>query len=90
MTKATIRSNLTDLIPDIAATHGKGLDYVLGETNSYSCHVSERQRYDLIVRLPCYLCMQGAPGVSNTAGSALWTLDYLLFAYVDILRPRIF
>ncbi|KAF9522314.1 hypothetical protein CPB83DRAFT_911422 [Crepidotus variabilis] len=60
MTKSTIRGNLTDLQPDIAAVHAKGLDYVLGETNSYSCH--------------------GAPGVSNTAGAAIWTLDYLLFA----------
>jgi len=60
MTKATIRSNLSTFMPDIAASHEKGLDYVLGETNSYSCH--------------------GAPGVSNTAGAALWTLDYLLFA----------
>jgi len=39
MTKSTIRSNLTGFSPDIAATHAKGLDYVLGETNSYSCHV---------------------------------------------------
>ncbi|KAJ7637653.1 glycoside hydrolase family 79 protein [Mycena polygramma] len=60
MTKATIRSNLTEFTPDIQATHDKDLDYVLGETNSYSCH--------------------GAPGVSNTAGAALWTLDYALFA----------
>jgi len=60
MTKATIRSNLSAFAPDVAASREKGLDYVLGETNSYSCH--------------------GAPGVSNTAGAALWTLDYLLFA----------
>ncbi|KAJ7274489.1 glycoside hydrolase family 79 protein [Mycena haematopus] len=62
MTKATIRSNLSSYTPDIQATQAKGLDYVLGETNSYSC---ERA---------------GAPGVSNTAGAALWTLDYALFA----------
>ncbi|KAF9000674.1 glycoside hydrolase family 79 protein [Cyathus striatus] len=60
MTKATIRGNLTIFTPDISASRGLGLDYVLGETNSYSCH--------------------GAPGVSNTAGAALWTLDYALFA----------
>ena len=42
MTKATIRSNLTVFSADIAATLEKNLDYVLGETNSYSCHVSER------------------------------------------------
>ncbi|TFK70312.1 glycoside hydrolase family 79 protein [Pluteus cervinus] len=60
MTKATIRSNLTIYAPDIIETRAKGLDYLLGETNSYSCH--------------------GAPGVSNTAGAALWTLDYALFA----------
>ncbi|CAA7267056.1 unnamed protein product [Cyclocybe aegerita] len=60
MTKSTIRGNLSSFTPDIAVVRGKGLDYVLGETNSYSCH--------------------GAPGVSNTAGAALWTLDYLLYA----------
>jgi len=60
MTKSTIRSNLTVFSPDIAATHAQGLDYVLGETNSYACH--------------------GAPGVRNTAGAAIWTLDYVLFA----------
>ncbi|KAL0954722.1 hypothetical protein HGRIS_003675 [Hohenbuehelia grisea] len=60
MSKDTIRGNLTVFAPDIQAVRAKGLDYVLGETNSYSCH--------------------GAPGVSNTAGAALWTLDYALFA----------
>jgi len=60
MTKTTIRSNLTEFIPDITATKAKGLKYILGETNSYSCH--------------------GAPGVSDTAGAALWALDYSLFA----------
>ncbi|KAF5382078.1 hypothetical protein D9615_004232 [Tricholomella constricta] len=65
MTKSTIRGNLSSFIPDITATRTRGLDYVFGETNSYSCH--------------------GAPGVSNTAGAALWTLDYVLFALVFIL-----
>ncbi|KAJ7158933.1 glycoside hydrolase family 79 protein [Mycena filopes] len=60
MTKATIRSNLTIYKTDVVATHAQGLDYILGETNSYACH--------------------GAPGVSNTAGSSLWALDYALFA----------
>ncbi|KAJ7494595.1 glycoside hydrolase family 79 protein [Mycena galericulata] len=60
MTKSTIRSNLSSFTPDIEATQAKNLDYLLGETNSYSCH--------------------GAPGVSNTAGASLWTLDYALFA----------
>lgn len=60
MTKFTIRGNLTVFVPDIEATFAQGLDYILGETNSYACH--------------------GAPGVSNTAGAALWTLDYALFA----------
>ncbi|KAF8061826.1 glycoside hydrolase family 79 protein [Lyophyllum atratum] len=60
MTKSTIRSNLTSFKPDITATRALGLDYVFGETNSYSCH--------------------GAPGVSNSAGAALWGLDYALFA----------
>lgn len=39
MNKATIRGNLSTFSPDIAATRQRGLDYVLGETNSYACHV---------------------------------------------------
>lgn len=60
MSKANIRGNLTAFAPDIAAVRENGLPYVLGETNSFSCH--------------------GTPGVSNTAGAALWALDYALFA----------
>jgi hypothetical protein len=60
MTKSTIRGNLSSFNSDISATLQNGLEYVLGETNSYSCH--------------------GAPGVSNTAGAALWALDYALYA----------
>ncbi|KAF9254975.1 hypothetical protein L218DRAFT_992089 [Marasmius fiardii PR-910] len=59
MTKSTIRSNLTRFIPDINAVTSRNLEYVFGETNSYSCH--------------------GTPNVSNTAGAALWALDYALF-----------
>lgn len=39
MTKNTIRGNLSVFTPDIAETRKRGLDYVLGETNSYACHV---------------------------------------------------
>ncbi|KAG7092120.1 hypothetical protein E1B28_008494 [Marasmius oreades] len=59
MTKSTVRSNLTRFIPEITAVTSRNLEYVFGETNSFSCH--------------------GAPNVSNTAGAALWTLDYALF-----------
>jgi hypothetical protein len=38
MTKSTIRSNLSSFSPDISATFQEGLEYILGETNSYSCH----------------------------------------------------
>ncbi|EGN99003.1 glycoside hydrolase family 79 protein [Serpula lacrymans var. lacrymans S7.3] len=60
MTKSYIRGNISVFIPDISATHAQGLDYIIGEGNSMSCH--------------------GAPGVSNTAGAALWVLDYSFFA----------
>ncbi|TEB25149.1 hypothetical protein FA13DRAFT_1738567 [Coprinellus micaceus] len=67
MTKANIRGNLTRFGPDIAVARDRGLDYVMGETNSFACH--------------------GTPGVSNVAGAALWTLDYLLYgAQVGISR----
>jgi hypothetical protein len=60
MSKEGIRKGLSPFKPDVSATRERGLDYILGETNSYSCH--------------------GAPNVSNTAGAALWTLDYALYA----------
>ncbi|KAF5359624.1 hypothetical protein D9756_003262 [Leucocoprinus leucothites] len=69
MTKASIRGNLTIFAPDANSVRSKGIDYVLGETNSFSCH--------------------GAPGVSNTAGAALWSLDYALFA-TQIEASRVF
>ncbi|KAG6873248.1 hypothetical protein C0995_001268 [Termitomyces sp. Mi166 len=77
MTKSTIRGNLTVFVPDIQAAASQGLKYILGETNSYACHVrlgvtTEQILFDLLHK--------GAPGVSNTAGAALWTLDYALFA----------
>lgn len=59
MTKSSIRSNLTRFTPEIKAVTSRNLEYVFGETNSFSCH--------------------GTPNVSNTAGAALWTLDYALF-----------
>ncbi|KAJ2962019.1 hypothetical protein NQZ79_g2828 [Umbelopsis isabellina] len=60
MNKAHIRGNLSQYETDIAATNKAGLDYIFGETNSYSCH--------------------GAPGLSNTAGAAVWGIDYSLQA----------
>ncbi|KAL0956238.1 hypothetical protein HGRIS_002392 [Hohenbuehelia grisea] len=60
MNKIHIRGNLSAFIPDMVAMARHGLDYVIGETNSYACH--------------------GAAGISNTAGAALWALDYLLYA----------
>lgn len=38
MSKSTIRSNLSAMIPDIAVVHDQGLEYVFGETNSYFSH----------------------------------------------------
>ena len=38
MSKASIRGNLTSFGSDIAAVKQNGLTYVLGETNSVSCH----------------------------------------------------
>jgi hypothetical protein len=38
MSKSNIRSNLTQYASDIAAVQQSGLTYVLGETNSISCH----------------------------------------------------
>ncbi|KAJ2926979.1 hypothetical protein H1R20_g10116, partial [Candolleomyces eurysporus] len=60
MTKSQIREGLKAFEADIEAAKSKGIDYVLGEANSFSCH--------------------GAAGVSNVAGSAIWALDYLLYA----------
>ncbi|KAF8316382.1 hypothetical protein DL93DRAFT_2056457 [Clavulina sp. PMI_390] len=66
MDKTSIRSNISQFDADISAATAQGLTYVLGETNSYSCH--------------------GAPGVSDTAGAAIWTLDYVLQAATHAVR----
>ena len=60
MNKANIRGNLSLFKDDVALVQGQGLKYVLGETNSFSCH--------------------GAPGISDTAASALWAIVYTLQA----------
>lgn len=50
MNKATIRSNISQYIPDVQATNDQGFDYIFGETNSYSCHVRpvRHRKYRLI------------------------------------------
>lgn len=60
MSKSNIHGNLSLFTNDVALVHSHGLKYVLGETNSFSCH--------------------GAPGVSDTAASALWAIVYALQA----------
>ncbi|KAF6757178.1 hypothetical protein DFP72DRAFT_248807 [Ephemerocybe angulata] len=58
MKKANVRKSLEPFKSSLKATQEKGLEYVLGEVGSVSCH--------------------GATGVSDTAGAALWALDYAL------------
>ena len=41
MAKDSIRGNLSVFASDIRAVREKGLEYILGETNSYACHVSD-------------------------------------------------
>lgn len=80
MTKATIRSNLTSFSPDIAAVRAQGLDYVLGSDLSFPSTLYLLLNFiNFYSETNSYSC-HGAPGVSNTAGAALWTLDYTLFA----------
>ncbi|KAG6844289.1 hypothetical protein H0H87_008158 [Tephrocybe sp. NHM501043] len=50
MTKSTIRGNLSSFAPDITATRSQGLDYVFGETNSYSCHVGQSIQPAILTR----------------------------------------
>lgn len=38
MAKSTVRSNITKFSKDISATASNGLTYILGQTNSISCH----------------------------------------------------
>ncbi|KIK63196.1 glycoside hydrolase family 79 protein, partial [Collybiopsis luxurians FD-317 M1] len=39
MNKGTVRGNLARYKHNIEATNSRGLDYILGETNSHFCHV---------------------------------------------------
>jgi hypothetical protein len=47
VSKANIRSGLNAFKDDIATVKAKGLEYVLGEANSFSCHVSGRLHFVL-------------------------------------------
>ena len=81
MSKEAVRGNLTVFNADIAETHSRGLTYVLGYV-AFSGQRSCARRWMLIIAhsetnsIACH----GAPGVSNTAGAALWTIDYTLQA----------
>lgn len=76
VSKPNIRRGLDALRDDIAAVKSKGLEYVLGEANSFTCHVC----VCVITFLHALTRSQGAAGVSNVASSAVWALDYLLYS----------
>ncbi|KAI3615503.1 glycoside hydrolase family 79 protein [Moniliophthora roreri] len=54
MDKGTIKSNLTMFYEDIVQTRRLGLSYILGETNSYSCHVGAFLNVLLTPYLPAW------------------------------------
>ena len=78
MSKAYVRGNLTKFEADIAATHAQGLPYILGcaDLPFLLCICGADARDRETNSIACH----GAPGVSNTAGAALWTIDYTLQA----------
>lgn len=75
MTKSTIRSKLSSFNFDIAAVLAKGLTYVLGETNSYSCHVSYSSQSTFLHRSHFFL-----PGCT-------WCEQYCWRCTMDVRLP---
>jgi len=67
MTKDSIRSNLSVFASDIMAVRKKGLEYVLGETNSYACHVSDDT---------CYMDEEANICVSLNPAGRSWCKQY--------------
>lgn len=92
MDKAGVRGNISEFDPDIAASVAQGLIYVFGESNSYACHgapgaclVFSPWRLGITRALEVGGLTDGPTisillGVSNTAGAAIWALDYALQA----------
>ncbi|KAF5380722.1 hypothetical protein D9757_007094 [Collybiopsis confluens] len=82
MSKTSIRGNLTQWIPDIAFVKSLGLDYVFGESNSYTGHglanvSNSAGRSKPKTQIP-YVAQ---PAVSsNCLGAALWLLDNVFHA----------
>jgi len=84
MNKAHVRGNLSHYETDIAATNKAGLTYIL-----VSYKQIRRQKTSIICKFTIvfeikgetnsYSC-HGAPGLSNTAGAAVWGVDYTLQA----------
>ncbi|KAI0631256.1 glycoside hydrolase family 79 protein [Trametes polyzona] len=82
MRKNAIRGNLTIFEADIAATKARGLDYILGYIWTFMCAysaVAHAGSFCLASETSSTAC-HGTPGLSNTAGAALWTIDYALQA----------
>lgn len=79
MSKPSIRGNLSIFNADIAATHAQGLPYILGYAVNNDQHVTLLTLW-LSLRETNSIACHGAPGVSNTAGIALWVIDYTLQA----------
>ena len=70
MSKAYVRGNLPKFEADIAATHAQGLPYILGcaDPPFFTCLSTTNACGRETNSIACH----GAPGVSNTAGAALW------------------
>ncbi|KAF7297828.1 hypothetical protein MKEN_01406600 [Mycena kentingensis (nom. inval.)] len=66
--KANVRSNLTQLSQDISLVRSKGLDYVLGETNSCFGHgaVNTSHVGGIAIWAADYTLLAGALGVTRT------------------------
>lgn len=78
MNKQGVRGNLTIFSADIAETHRRGLAYVLG-----CVAFSGLDLRQMLITTPSEtstVACHGEPGLSNTAGAALWTIDYALQA----------
>ena len=79
MAKTGVRSNITQYVGDISATLAQGLTYIFGESNSYACHGTPGELLSVLfsrrIEDLCWLI-----GVSNTAGAAVWAVDFALQA----------
>ena len=86
LNKTSIRANLSEYTPDIAAVHAQGLTYVFGSVVNFALLSRQLKFICPAYRETNSYYDHGAPDVSDAGGAAIWAVDYILFAAILGIR----